>query len=257
MSVKNLEKIDNDSNYEYFSFFNCKLYDSPLFIQEEKLSNKFEYNNQSTEGSFSNEYNININSLNIEDKFIPLNLLDSSPTKESLPEKNESSIPQNLEKIDNKEIKPELHKYILPKSLFNSSKNSKKSNEKNNAKDLINDNNKVDNIINKLPGDSLAKHLNLLSEPFIPKSKIFSFIPIINNSLKNDKNKKREKKKNNNFVKRDGDWTCFKCKNLNFAFRKICNKCKLPKEESEKNFFDVGQELMKLANLSIGNKSKK
>ena len=82
MSVKSLEKIDNDSNYEYFSFFNCKLYDSPLFIQEEKLSNKFEYNNQSTEGSFSNEYNININSLNIEDKFIPLNLLDSSPTKE-------------------------------------------------------------------------------------------------------------------------------------------------------------------------------
>ena len=58
-------------------------------------------------------------------------------------------------------------------------------------------------------------------------------------------------------MKRDGDWTCFKCKNLNFAFRKICNKCKLPKEESEKNFFDVGQELMKLANLSIGNKSKK
>ena len=50
MSVKSLEKIDNDSNYEYFSFFNCKLYDSPLFIQEEKLSNKFEYNNQSTEG---------------------------------------------------------------------------------------------------------------------------------------------------------------------------------------------------------------
>ena len=78
MSVKSIEKIDNDSNYEYFSFFNYKLYDSPLFIQEEKekLSNKFEYNNQSTEGSFSNEYNMNINSLNIEDKFIPLNLFD-------------------------------------------------------------------------------------------------------------------------------------------------------------------------------------
>ena len=110
-----------------------------------------------------------------------------------------------------------MRKYILPKSLFNSSKNRKNSNEKNNTKDIINDNNKVDNIINILPGDSLAKHLNLLSQPFIPKSKIFSFIPIINNSLKNDKNKKREKKKNNNFVKRDGVWTCFKCKNLNFV----------------------------------------
>ena len=36
------------------------------------------------------------------------------------------------------------------------------------------------------------------------------------------------------FEVRIGDWTCSKCKNLNFAFRKICNKCKLPKEESEK-----------------------
>ena len=67
--------------------------------------------------------------------------------------------------------------------------------------------------------------------------------------------KKEKKKKKNNFVKREGDWICYKCKNLNFAFRNVCNKCKLPKEESEKFLFDIGNELMKLADLSIYNKS--
>ena len=69
------------------------------------------------------------------------------------------------------------------------------------------------------------------------------------------KKKKEKKKKRINFVKREGDWICYKCKNLNFAFRSMCNKCKLPKEESEKYLFDIGNELMKLADLSIYNKS--
>jgi hypothetical protein len=25
---------------------------------------------------------------------------------------------------------------------------------------------------------------------------------------------------------RDGDWICFNCNNLNFSFRKKCNRCK-------------------------------
>ena len=79
----------------------------------------------------------------------------------------------------------------------------------------------------------------------------------INNEGKNKKKKEeRKKKKNNNiFVKREGDWICYKCKNLNFSFRKVCNKCKLPKKESDKHLFDIGKELMKLVDLSIIKKS--
>lgn len=41
-------------------------------------------------------------------------------------------------------------------------------------------------------------------------------------------------KKKKPFVERVGDWTCFKCKNLNFSFRVVCNRCQLSKKESEK-----------------------
>jgi hypothetical protein len=92
------------------------------------------------------------------------------------------------------------------------------------------------------------------------KSECKDFVCTCANALMENKTKtrkkKEKKKKKNNFVKREGDWICYKCKNLNFAFRNVCNKCKLPKEESEKLLFDIGNELMKLADLSIGNKRK-
>ena len=81
--------------------------------------------------------------------------------------------------------------------------------------------------------------------PKINKSKIY------NNNNKNvnvnvennNENKKNnstssfivnnDKKSQKHFSERIGDWICFSCKNLNFAFRKLCNRCQLPKETSE------------------------
>jgi len=40
-------------------------------------------------------------------------------------------------------------------------------------------------------------------------------------------------KKKRQFAERQGDWVCMKCKNLNFSFRVVCNRCQLPKNESE------------------------
>lgn len=42
------------------------------------------------------------------------------------------------------------------------------------------------------------------------------------------------KKKKKPFVERQGDWTCMKCKNLNFSFRTICNRCNLNKNDNQK-----------------------
>lgn len=51
-------------------------------------------------------------------------------------------------------------------------------------------------------------------------------------SLGDHKNNNNSKKKKP-FQEREGDWNCFKCKNLNFSFRVICNRCQLSKKESE------------------------
>ena len=64
--------------------------------------------------------------------------------------------------------------------------------------------------------------------------------PLFYNSiLKNNKNMygKYQKKKSRPFIERQGDWVCKYCRNLNFAFRNECNRCKLLKKvclETEK-----------------------
>ena len=42
------------------------------------------------------------------------------------------------------------------------------------------------------------------------------------------------KRKQKPFTEREGDWICNSCKNLNFAFRVECNRCKLPKGANAK-----------------------
>ena len=35
------------------------------------------------------------------------------------------------------------------------------------------------------------------------------------------------------FTERSGDWICNSCRNLNFAFRTLCNRCQKPKPNVE------------------------
>ena len=279
MSEQKTKECFINNNMQYFSYFNHKLYDSPIFIQEEENFTKLDINNQSIEESSDNTSH-----QSDEDKYIPLNLLELSPKKKSISfdEENESDIKQEKKEIISdkndfsvKEIKPELQKYILPKSLFNVGKNKKPQEEKK-AKE------KSPSPCPQVPSSSskstskLVNQLNLLSKPFVPKFKIVSIllvnnpsfvaninnnknIPINNNGNKNKNSgfyEKKKKKKNKEFIEREGDWSCYRCKNINFAFRDKCNKCKMAKDESEMRFKEVGQALIKLADLSIYKKSK-
>ncbi len=51
------------------------------------------------------------------------------------------------------------------------------------------------------------------------------------------------------FSERVGDWFCFKCKNLNFSFRTICNRCQLSKEDSD-NYFQYFYDNLQNQNLN-------
>jgi hypothetical protein len=35
---------------------------------------------------------------------------------------------------------------------------------------------------------------------------------------------------------REGDWVCYNCQNLNFSFRKKCNRCKVQTKEQNEHF---------------------
>ncbi len=56
-----------------------------------------------------------------------------------------------------------------------------------------------------------------------------------------DENGEKKKKP---FVERLGDWVCIKCKNLNFSFRVVCNRCQLQKIENNKMFEHYMRNLM-------------
>ena len=70
----------------------------------------------------------------------------------------------------------------------------------------------------------------------------------------NNKQKKQNKKKN--FVEREGDWTCFYCKNLNFSFRKKCNRCKALKVNSEKEHDNYMDNVLMIINEKEKNRNE-
>ncbi|CAI2367263.1 unnamed protein product [Moneuplotes crassus] len=49
-----------------------------------------------------------------------------------------------------------------------------------------------------------------------------------------------------------GDWICFTCSNLNFSFRKICNRCQIPREESDSQYASLQVSSMSSCQPHIG-----
>jgi len=54
------------------------------------------------------------------------------------------------------------------------------------------------------------------------------------------------KEKRSSIVERQGDWVCVRCKNLNFSFRVVCNRCKLSKNDSQTFYEDHMKNLMNI-----------
>ena len=97
--------------------------------------------------------------------------------------------------------------------------------------------------------NTFMNKLDINSMPFFPKkgSKYNNKNRMrhnINNNNSNNKCEKMKNKKKKNFVMKKGDWICYNCKNLNFAFRDKCNKCKLNKEESEQKYIIAGKNIL-------------
>ena len=85
----------------------------------------------------------------------------------------------------------------------------------------INNNINTNNMFNQQLQMNLLNHKNLLNHI------------TGNNKIQQQHMKEKGKKP---FEIREGDWTCFYCNNLNFAFRTKCNRCGLAKEDSIKKY---------------------
>ena len=85
----------------------------------------------------------------------------------------------------------------------------------------INNNINTNSMFNQQLQMNLLNHKNLLNHI------------TGNNKIQQQHMKEKGKKP---FEIREGDWTCFYCNNLNFAFRTKCNRCGLAKEDSIKKY---------------------
>lgn len=60
-----------------------------------------------------------------------------------------------------------------------------------------------------------------------------TIINVTNTNTYEEQEKDSTEHKKKKLHERVGDWICIKCRNLNFSFRVICNRCELPKSEND------------------------
>ena len=144
-----------------------------------------------------------------------------------------------------KELSPEKNNYKKSKNFKPKEKNN--SYKYSNIKNITNKNNMKPLLFNYNYNPSLTKcdiyKQNKFDNKIDKMNNFFSNITYYNNKnyycydnyISNNNNTYYYPKKKGKFTERNGDWICNNCKNLNFAFRKECNRCKMHKDENKEN----------------------
>ncbi len=224
--TKTKASSDTSDDDEKSNFQSPKNYDTEIkFKHNKSLDNQIllKNNNNST---FNNEFNSNFNKQN----YLPFN--------EQLNQfylHNYKNNQENLQKIS----PIYFYYYGIDQFLKKEIKNSVEKKSKNFIEKKIHYNNYKNNYYYYIPYQVYKNNLlNGISDKELNNNK--NCLNKNNTNIQNKQNNNNENikiKKSKPFVGRNGDWICAICKNLNFAFRVMCNRCHLSKSESEKIIF--------------------
>ena len=171
--------------------------------------------------------------------------------------------------------------YFLPSLINNQNQNCQGLNSISNQLDILNINsetyffnrkmksrffnkNEVEEEEKKLDFESISTNSDSFSGKSDTDNNNFNKQKHDVMEIKQDNKKKKKvcikKGKNGKFLKgfkeRDGDWTCYYCKNLNFTFRNICNRCHITKDISDKGHEKYFQDVLNQINVNEEERKK-
>ena len=165
--------------------------------------------------------------------------------------------------------------YFLPSLINNQNQNCQGLNSISNQLDILNINsetyffnrkmksrffnkNEVEEEEKKIDFESISTNSDSFSGKSDTENNNFNKKKHDVMEIKQDNKKKKKicikKGKNGKFLKgfkeRDGDWTCYYCKNLNFQFRNECNRCHITKAISDKGHEKYFQDVLNQININ-------
>ena len=225
--TKTKASSDTSDDDEKSNFQSPKSYDTEIKFKENKSLDNQILSNDNNNSTFNNEFNFNFNQqncLSFNEQLNQFYLNDYQNNQENFQKISPIYyFYYGIDQILRKEIKNSVEKksknYIEKKIYYN--------NYKNNYYYYIPYKN---NLLNGISDNELNNNKNCLN-------KNNTNIQIKQNLMNNNNNENIKHKKTKPFIGRNGDWVCGICRNLNFAFRVMCNRCHLSKSESEKIIF--------------------
>ena len=238
MFQKNLKKT-----FEEDKFFNSKLF----FNLNDNLYNNKE-NIESSDLSSNPAINNDINSC----QYLSKDLLETIDDAD-IPENENDDKENNSENNDNSNIK-----CISPRTNASSCDDNNNNNKENNKGPIV--------LLTDTPTPIIDNGYFFTPKNFKKNeynnnnynnnnNMLFNNINLNNNNNKNNNinNSEHKKTKKTKLKEREGDWTCFFCKNLNFSFRKKCNRCGIQREKSEIFYDNYMDNLKKFINNNFKN----
>ena len=206
-------------NNKFYNEFNQNNLNFNLYYKNNNYISNVKYkefinNNEKLSFNNDNKIDLNLNCLFIPEQNINNNLCDYNALQNQLYDMNYIN---NINNIKN--------------NLLNNNINKRKLSYNNEERIINNYYNKIFNQNNNYQNQETNYYTMLFSynnnnnENNLQDN---SLRTISNKSIRNFKYKIDKKP----FDKRKGDWLCPKCHNLNFTFRIICNRCKIPKPKN-------------------------